>query len=1025
MRKRKIAMSRTSSCYVYAWAHNEAEREVTDLRIYGIDSNDKNVCLRVTDFTPYVYMELPDRIQWNDIRAQMVSNKIDDIMRDNTPLKKTLVWKHKLYFAHLDKNGEKKLFPFLCLAFSSVNDIGMFKARTKGGFVISDVGHIKVRLHEDNATPVLQLVCVQDIPTAGWVKFSGKSVPEEERVSTCEHEYKVSYKSLADHNCTVVVHPKIMFYDIEAYSSNPNKMPNPRKPSDKIFQVSCIFARVGDKDCKKYLLTLGEPDVDAIGDDVEVLACETEASILEQFTQLIQDEQPNVICGYNIFKFDIPYMIDRARLTGVFDIFDRQGFTRAHSLERNIKWSSSACKNQEFKFIDAEGRIFVDMLPLIVRNHGRMSDYSLKSVSTHFLGESKDPLTPKAIFKCYQMGMDALKLKNTGAENMETENMEKKVARGEKALGIVGKYCIQDSMLVAKLFSHLNTWYELTELARVWNIPVPVQYMQGQQVRVFSQIYKECMAANIVVERDGYIPKENEHYQGAHVFLPKPGVYDRVAPFDFSSLYPSIIISHNIDYSTLVPDDTEEGRAIPNEKCHIFDWDEHVGCAHDTEKRKTKPKHVLCGHRHFRFLKEPKGVLPLLVEKLIAKRKEVRKGLEGKIKKLKDATLTPEERATLQVQIIVDDQKQLGLKVSANSAYGAMGVQKGFLPLMPGAMTVTAVGRKSIMKVADMITTEYKGELVYGDTDSNYVRFPHLQTAPEIWKWAEHVSAEVSKHFPKPMKLEFEGAIYWRFLILTRKRYMSNKVDETGTFALKKGTKDVDIQQKGVLLARRDYSPFVQTLYRAITMMIFEYADVDDILYKIIESINIMCAHGFQTKDFAITKSVGAVDKNIVPIVGSKGKGKCGDYTVAMLAEPGSKKRAEQMKKKNAQTETEYYERCLPAQVQLAEKIRRRGGRVDVGTRLKYLIIETPKGTKAKQYEQIESYDYFCEHSSVLRIDYMYYTKALVNPIDQIIECVADEKLHGFMKDQYKLRLQKQKMLAQLKLVFQPKLRFL
>lgn len=75
-----------------------------------------------------------------------------------------------------------------------------------------------------------------------------------------------------------------------------------------------------------------------------------------------------------------------------------------HCPEDIIKWSSSAYKNQEFRYLKTEGRIFVDLLPLVKRDY-KFDNYKLKTISTFFLGETKDPLTPKGIFKCYSLGM--------------------------------------------------------------------------------------------------------------------------------------------------------------------------------------------------------------------------------------------------------------------------------------------------------------------------------------------------------------------------------------------------------------------------------------------------------------------------------------------------------------------------------------------------------------------------------------------------------------------------------------------
>ena len=115
-----------------------------------------------------------------------------------------------------------------------------------------------------------------------------------------------------------------------------------------------------------------------------------------------------------------------------------------------------------------------------------------------------------------------------------------------------------------------------------------------------------------MVEYDAYEVKDNERYTGAYVFNPVPGLYDKVVPFDFSSLYPTTIIAYNIDYKTLVRDDN-----IPDEMCHVIEWEDHINCEHDKTKRTVKLDYSICTKRKYRFLKEPMGVIPILLMNLL------------------------------------------------------------------------------------------------------------------------------------------------------------------------------------------------------------------------------------------------------------------------------------------------------------------------------------------------------------------------------------------------------------------------
>ena len=752
--------------FPYSWHIDEDEENITSIRIYGLNKKNENVCLKVDNFTPYVYIELPSNINWTASKAQMVGNKIDQLMGEKRPIKKILVYKKKLYGVYLDLNGKRKKFPYLFCNFVTHKDSKIIRYKlNKGQVNIPGIGSIKLRVHESNANPILQLTCCRQISTAGWIEFHGKKEEPDNYLTLCDYEYKVKWKHLFNYESELVPLPKIMGFDIEVNSTIPSSMPNAERPGDKVFQISCILCREGDSEDKyeSYLLTLGNPIQSLVGKDVNILRFKTETQLLEGFTAFIRKHNPNLIAGYNILGFDIPYMIERAKHNMCIYEFDQMGFHKfAHAKEKTIDWSSSAYKNQNFQFLDAEGRVFVDLLPLVKRDY-KFSNYKLKTVAEHFVGQTKDPLSAKGIFKCYKIGT-------------KKEKNGKYGKKARKAISVCGKYCVKDTVLVNLLMDKLKIWFGLTEMSKTTNVPIFSLFTQGQQIKVFSQVYKHCIKENIVVEQDVYEVKEDERYVGAHVFPPVPGKYKMVVPLDFSSLYPSTIIAYNIDYHSWIPDDC----VVPKNRCLEFKWEDHVGCQHDPkvikrmqltkyiddemaiikklrEKRdrtfdkvtkleikkeikkrmedlkpyraqradinKTKPKHPMCAKRHYRFLKDEKGVIPTILQNLLDARKHTRKvhmvNCKKEIKRLQseeeekdcDNSKLIEEQKTL---LEVLNKRQLSYKVSCNSMYGAMGVRRGMLPFMPGAMCTTYMGRVNIGIVAKTIPEKYGGELIYG-----------------------------------------------------------------------------------------------------------------------------------------------------------------------------------------------------------------------------------------------------------------------------------------------------------------------
>ena len=1003
--------------FPYSWNTYE-ENGCLGIRIFGLNAKNESVFILVNDFNTYVYLEfpaLPSGIEWTSSKVEAVSRKIDEMCQKGKPSSRSFQKKKKLYYAKKDisESGEytDKLFSFLKCSFSSHTDLKNFSYKMKKPIHVGGIGTIHLKVHESDANPILQFMCSRNIKPAGWFKFSGKRITNpDDMLSSCDHEYETSCRNFIPIEKDTVAAPLIMGFDIEVNSSNPNITPQHGVPGDKIFQISCVFCRNGDKEenYRKCILSLSKNKkgelIDLIPEkvgEVEIYLYETEGDLLCGFTDLVNETNPQICCGYNIFSFDLPYMYNRSKLTATTSTFDQLSFIKGnHAKETEINWSSSAFKNQHFIYLDAPGRLWVDMLPIIQRDY-KLENYKLKTVSDLFLGVSKDPLSVKGIFKCYRMFTP-------------------------ESLSIVAKYCVKDSELVVKLFEKLQIWIGLCEMSNTCNTPIFTLFTQGQQIKIFSQVYKKCLGDNIVIDKDSFIVNESDHFTGAYVFTPVPGLYDMVVSFDFSSLYPSTIIAYNIDYSTLVLDEK-----IPDEKCHIFDWSDHCGCEHDLSVRKTKPKNIVCGHNRFRFLKEPPGVIPTLLKNLL----DARKKTNNEMKRLKSLLpeMKEEEKEFTNRLITVLDKRQLSYKISANSMYGGMGVKKGYLPFLPGAMCTTARGRQSIEKASKFLIENYGAKLIYGDTDSCYISFPQYQTAEharDLDSFCRQIEDETSSLFPKPMKFAYEEAIYWRYLILSKKRYMALKCDLDGKVKDK-------IEKRGVLLSRRDNSAYSRDFYSKIIMKAFYKESFDNVNHLMSDELNRLSCNSVECKDLSISKSVGDIkDYKIRPLPDDDKKLEkrlnelhIFDKTIKFdMVRKIFKDFIEKDEDYDAYAYTngleyqvvqEYVSKALPSQVQLAEKMRRRGSFVSAGERLAYVVIQSDS-IKDKLFDKIEDVDYYRENVYTMKIDYLYYTRLMINPIDEVIEAVYSHK--DLFKKMYKYRENYFKVVRQLTEIFSPKI---
>ena len=80
----------THKIFPYSWHIDDQQQERTVIRIYGLNEKNQSISVTIKDFTPYIYLELPEDIEWNETRANMLGKKIDDICGKFRPLKKCL-----------------------------------------------------------------------------------------------------------------------------------------------------------------------------------------------------------------------------------------------------------------------------------------------------------------------------------------------------------------------------------------------------------------------------------------------------------------------------------------------------------------------------------------------------------------------------------------------------------------------------------------------------------------------------------------------------------------------------------------------------------------------------------------------------------------------------------------------------------------------------------------------------------------------------------------------------------------------
>lgn len=1032
--------------FPFSWHY--ADEEVGNsyqcvIRIYGWNELNETVCVRIYDFLIPVWIELPSDEEWTDGKKSLVNNYFRKSNRNPAfqPVSILNKQKEKLYYADvvLDEKTNKyvrKTYPIVECLFRSHKGSYFFTNSLREPVVIKELRQtpLKFIAHSSSGsiTPILKLMAMYKLPSAGWIRARGRVQDGNNKESTKMREYVVSCKEMVQHpnaNSLPIVYPKIMSWDIETYSSDENSMPKAERSKDEVFLISCVFSdyvknkETGQREKKitKYCLSSVEIDETVADPETKVLKFKSEYHLLKGFSQFIRETDPDVLIGYNIMGYDLKYMIARCDKQHfcLNEFFTIGAIPGKIGKEEKINWGSSARGKQDMVYIEADGRMWIDMLPYI-RMNNNFSNYKLSTVCEEILKTAnKDDLKIKDMFRYYR-------------------------EKDKYGLALAMNYCTQDSNVVLLLWEKCLTWFDITETATTCCVPPFYIVAKAQQIRIVSQMLTYCYHNNIILETNVHKADENAYVEGAIVTKPLSSVYKNVVSADFSGLYPSIIMSHNIDYTTLVTDPS-----IPDENCHIFEWESHISCSCPKSdgtkpvKNKNGVPRIICKSFKYRWLKENektyKGVIPTLIKNLIDARKKTRKTIsqnETQIEELKKVFSNDNTKKIEDLEAInsVLNKRQLAFKVSANSQYGLMGASAGYLPFLQGASSVTFKGRESVIKASRHIEEKHGGKVIYNDTDSAYFYCEKIGNDPKvIWDYAKNVAADTSKLFPPPMELEFENAIYVRFLIFSKKRYVAFISDRDGNISKK-------WKISGIVLKRRDGCSLLRDLYKHMIEYVLKNADELTKLNHVYtcnqlreqykqakkgitikkrkendETNSLLSQMEQQIKtyekisrtNFSVRELMNIVDTYISDMF-LRDKYNHKDYVIV-----------------KGLTKETYAAKTLPPHASVANKMKQRNLIVNQGDRIEYILLDTnmKPGIDVKQDIKAEDYAFYLENAEWLKVDYLFYLeKQIIIPCDQIFEVACG--VHDYMQKQYEYRFNHKIMLWSLKELFKPNLQF-
>ena len=421
--------------------------------------------------------------------------------------------------------------------------------------------------------------------------------------------------------------------------------------------------------------------------------CRDEYDLCKKFLSDWNTNPPDVISGWNIKFFDIPYLVNR--FTKLFG----EDETRKLSPWGLINSRKAVVNNREltaYEFVGISTLDYIELYRWYAPGGKSQESYRLDNIAQVELGEGKISYDEfENLHQLYRL------------------NYQKFI-----------EYNIKDVDLILKLENKLK----LIELGLTLAYDTKTNYEDiFAQTRMWDAlIYNYLLDKNIVVPPK-VTKSKSEAFEGAYVKDPQTGMHPWVASFDLNSLYPHLMMQYNISPETLVQptDYTDEMRNIIMNTVSVDKL-----LTKEVNLDKLKGATITPNGQFFRTDKQ--GFLPKMLEEMYIDRSKFKKMM---IQAKKDYEVETDsfKRKELKNKIARYDNLQLAKKVSLNSAYGALGSQYFRFYDLRMALGVTTAGQLSIRWIEHKINQYMNGLLktnddyvIASDTDSIYLKLGPL-----------------------------------------------------------------------------------------------------------------------------------------------------------------------------------------------------------------------------------------------------------------------------------------------------------
>jgi DNA polymerase elongation subunit (family B) len=401
---------------------------------------------------------------------------------------------------------------------------------------------------------------------------------------------------------------------------------------------------------------------------VRYTKCKDEYTLLKLFVDFWSNEFtcPDVVTGWNIRTFDIPYIVNRInRILG-------EDAVKKLSPWGSVQEKMVTMRKGQVQIYEIMGVAQVDYMDLFIKfgySFGPQESYSLNHIANTVLGEEKLSYEEYGnLFTLYK------------------ENHQKFI-----------DYNIRDVNLVSRIDDKIG----LMMLCFTMSYKAGVNYADtfGTVGIWDSLIYRELLSQDIIVP-----PNKNSFksdYEGGYVKEPQCGVHDWVAAFDVNSLYPNIIVQWNMSPETIIAGDVEPNMSV--DRCL------------NAYKNPHTDKSMAATGQYFDNSKQ--GFMPKIIEQMYDERVAIKKKMIASKQELEKADKSNKaEIYRIERDIGTFENQQMTIKILLNSLYGALGNRYFRYFRMEIAEGITMTGQ-FIIKWAELHVNAFLNKTLKTNTD--------------------------------------------------------------------------------------------------------------------------------------------------------------------------------------------------------------------------------------------------------------------------------------------------------------------